>query len=98
MTRVGARIELDSRVKAARDQVSADLQGEVAILYLVNGVYYGLEEVGARIWELIQEPRTVAEIRDSIVAEYDVLSAVAERDLLRLLQRLRAERLLEVVA
>jgi hypothetical protein len=46
-----------SIVVATKDQVSSDLGGEVAILDLKAGVYYGLDTVGARIWNLIQEPR-----------------------------------------
>ena len=88
----------DSTVVAAKDQVSSDLGGEVAILDLKAGVYYGLDTVGARIWSLIQEPRTVNEIRDILLEEYEVEPERCERDLLVLLQRLADERLIEVEA
>ena len=88
----------DSTVVAAKDQVSSDLGGEVAILDLKAGVYYGLDTVGARIWSLIQEPRTVNEIRDRLLEEYEVEPERCERDLLVLLQRLADERLIEVEA
>ena len=83
-------------VVAIRDQVSADLAGEAAILNLKSGVYYGLNAVGARIWSLIQEPKTVEDIRDTILNEYDVEPERCERDLLALLERLAAEGLIEV--
>jgi Coenzyme PQQ synthesis protein D (PqqD) len=86
----------DSTVVAAKDQVSSDLGGEVAILDLKAGVYYGLDAVGARIWSLIEEPRTVKEIRDILLEEYDVEPERCERDLLALLQRLADEGLVEV--
>jgi Coenzyme PQQ synthesis protein D (PqqD) len=85
-----------STVVAAKDQVSSDLDGEVAILDLKAGVYYGLDAVGARIWSLIQEPRTVNEIRDILLEEYDVEPERCERDLLVLLRRLADEGLVEV--
>jgi hypothetical protein len=85
-----------STVVAAKDQVSSDLGGEVAILDLKAGVYYGLDAVGARIWSLIQEPRTVNEIRDILLQEYEVEPERCERDLLVLLQRLADERIIEV--
>jgi hypothetical protein len=87
-----------STVVAAKDQVSSDLGGEVAILDLKAGVYYGLDAVGARIWSLIQEPRTVNEIRDILLEEYEVEPERCERDLLVLLQRLADERIIEVEA
>lgn len=85
-----------STVVATSDQVSSDLKGEVAILDLKAGVYYGLDEVGARIWHLIQEPRTVDQIRDTLLQEYEVEPDRCERDVLALLQRLSDEGLLEV--
>ena len=81
--------------EAAKDQVSSDLGEEVAILNLKNGVYYGLDAVGARIWSLIQEPKTVNEILDVLLDEYEVEPERCERDLLTLLEELVAENLVE---
>ncbi|GAC1658449.1 MAG: hypothetical protein NVS9B1_18360 [Candidatus Dormibacteraceae bacterium] len=88
----------DSTVAAATDQLSADLGGEVAILNLANGVYYGLDGAGALVWALLQEPRPVRDLVAAIVAAYEVDSATAESDLIFLLGRLAAEGLLEVTA
>ena len=89
-------ISTSSVVVAAKDQVSSDLGEEVAILDLKNGVYYGLDAVGARIWNLIQEPKAVNEIRDVLLDEYEVEPEHCERDLLALLEKLVAENLVEV--
>ena len=85
----------DSCVVAARDQVSSDLGGEVAILDLQGGTYYGLDTVGARVWGLIQEPRTIEAIRDILVSEYEVEPDRCESDLIALLQSLADEGLIE---
>ncbi len=90
-------VSVDSVVVASTRQVSSDLGGEAAILDLEGGVYYGLDEVGARIWEMIQEPRPASEVRDALIEEYDVEPERCERDLLALLERLAEERLIEVV-
>ena|SRR5215472_11904064 len=85
-----------SVVVAAKDQVSCDLAGEVAILNIKNGVYYGLDSVGARIWNLMQEPCAVADIQNAITTEYDVEPERCARDLASLLEKLYAEGLIEV--
>ena len=85
-----------SRIVVSKDQVSCDLAGEAAILNLKNGVYYGLDSVGARIWNLVQEPRAVAEIQNAITNEYDVEPERCARDLVDLLEKLLAEGLIEV--
>ena len=61
-----------SKIVAAPEQVSSELAGESVILNLKTGLYYGLNEVGATIWDHIQSPKTFQEICDVIVAEYDV--------------------------
>jgi Coenzyme PQQ synthesis protein D (PqqD) len=90
------RLDPGTRVVAARDQVSCDLEGEAVILGLGNGVYYGLNPVGASVWKLLEQPRTVAELRDAVVAEYEVDAPRAEADLLRLLGDLAANGLVEL--
>ena len=93
---MNGNISARSTVVTAKEQLWCDLAGEAAILNLQNGVYYGLDPVGARIWNLIQTPRTVSELRDTLLQEYDVDPALCERDLLALLQSLAAEGLIEV--
>jgi hypothetical protein len=89
-------VSVDSVIVAAKDQVSSDLGGEVAILDLKAGMYYGLDEVGAHIWELVQKPTVVSEIQVMIIEQYDVETMRAERDVLAFLQRLADEGLIEV--
>ena len=89
-------IAKDSIVVAVKDQVSSDLAGEVVILDLRRGMYYGLDAVGARIWALIQEPRSVEAIRDAILAEYEVEPEPCEHDLLALLGDLASAHLIEI--
>jgi hypothetical protein len=84
-------------VVASKEQASADLGDEVAILNPKDGVYYGLDPVGARIWKLVQTPLTVREIRDTLLAEYDVESDRCERDLIALLEELAQRQLIEVI-
>src|SRR5262245_52253321 len=87
-----------AKVVVAKEQVSSNLGGEAAILNLKNGVYYGLDSVGARVWALIQQPRTIAELRDILAAEYDVATPRLEADLFELLSNLASKELVEVAS
>ena len=89
-------IGVGATVVATEGQVSCDLQGEAAILNLESGVYYGLDSVGARIWDLIKEPKTVKELRDTLVEEFEVAPDRCEADLRDLLEKLSAEGLVEI--
>ena len=48
-------IEAGTRLAASPRQISTRLEGEAVILDTTDGVYYGLDRVGARVWELLQE-------------------------------------------
>jgi hypothetical protein len=85
-----------SVVVAAKDQVSCDLPGEAAILNIKSGVYYGLDVVGARIWNQMHEPRAVFEIQNTIADEYDVEPERSPRELVGVLEKFLAESLIEV--
>ena len=87
----------NTKIVVTKGQVSCDLSGEAAILNLKSGVYFGLNTIGASIWKLIQEPRTVKEIRDALLEEYDVEPERCEQDLLELLQELSTHELIKIV-
>ncbi len=93
---VNGALATSSVVVATKDQVSSDLAGEAIVLSLRTAMYYGLDQVGARIWELVREPARVADIRDAIAREYDVELERCERDVLDLLRQLATEGLIEV--
>ena len=91
-------LSLDSRVVATPEQLSSELAGEVVILSLADGVYYGLDAVGAYIWQRLREPCTVRDLVDDVTERYTVARDQCERDLLAFLQDLRAHHLAEVVS
>jgi hypothetical protein len=89
-------LSLETVVSVTSEQVSCDLAGETVILNLRDSVYYGLNEVGATIWQLIQEPRTAREVLDAVRREFDVDAERCERDVLALLEKLTERGLVEV--
>jgi hypothetical protein len=90
-------IPLQAIIRATGQHVSCNVEDETVILSLKNGSYFGLDPIAAEIWELIQEPRRVGEVRDRLLEEYDVDPEQCTRDLLGLLDQLAAWDLVEVV-
>ena len=79
------------------EQVMARQVGEeTVILDLASGTYFGLDPVGARIWQLLGEGRALAEVCESMLAEYDVSRDEFERDLTELLDALGEKGLIKV--
>ena len=87
----------DTFVVAADNLASADLDGEAILLNINTGYYYGLNEVGARIMDLMQEPTSLAAIMDRLLEEYEVETAHLERDLMTFLQEMEDRQLIRVM-
>lgn len=85
-----------SIIVASHHQVSSDLAGEAVSRELNAGEYYGLNQVGASVWDLIQQPRTVGQMRDALLQKYDVERACCERNLDQLLNDLNAAGLIDI--
>jgi len=89
-------ISVSTIIMAKTDPVTSEMSNEVAILDPKSGMYFGLDHVGARIWQLIQEPKSVKDIRDAILEEYDVEFDRCEQDLFGLFRAMSANGLIEV--
>ena len=87
-------LALQSRVVVSDEQVHTSLGDEAVILGLEDGVYYGLDAVGARVWTLLAEPRQVSEIVTAVTEEFDVGRERCEHDVLALLGELAERRLI----
>lgn len=87
------RFTRDSCVVASDEQVSTALGDETVILGMTDGVYYGLDAVGARVWSLVATPRRVSQLAGMITDECDVSTEQCERDVLASLDELSERRL-----
>ena len=86
----------NSIVRTAKDVVSCELDGETAILNARTGIYYGLDEVGACVWRLLNEPHTVTHIVAAIMSEFDIDMTQCQIDVIGLLRELVAHGLVEI--
>jgi hypothetical protein len=89
-------ISLSTTVVATSDYVSSELEGEKIILDLESGTYYGLNEVGADVWALLDAPRRVTEICGELHEHYDVEREALETDVVDLLSEMREHGLIRV--
>jgi len=91
-----APLSLHTIVVATSEQVSCPLGEESAILNLKNSVYYGMNPIGARVWDLLKQPKSVTELRNALLEEFEVDEARCGGDLLALLETMRSEGLIEI--
>jgi hypothetical protein len=85
---------LTDKITISPSVVAKRLGDETVILHLGSGTYFGLDSVGARIWELISEGKSTLEILDVMLNEYDVSRKDLERDITALINDMLAQGLI----
>ena len=83
-------------VASSETALSTTLDGEAVILETESGTYYGLNEVATHVWERLDEQQTIADLRDSVLAEYDVEQERVEHDLEAVLADMAENGLVEI--
>jgi hypothetical protein len=82
---------------ATKDAISCDLNGEAVIMHLPTETYFGLDPIGAVIWNFIQEGRTLDDICYRLTSEFDVTGEQCAAEVGRLIDEMRANGLVEVI-
>jgi hypothetical protein len=83
-------------IRRSGNQLSCDLDGEAAILHVATGQYFGLNEVGALVWERLENASSVGALRQALLEEYEVEDDRCRSDLESLLRELADSGLVEI--
>ena len=89
-------MNLSDTVTIPTHVMAREVGDEIVVLDLAGGAYYGLDAVGVRIWQLLGDGKSLAEVCETLLEEFDVARDVLETDLLRLLGELRDKKLVLV--
>jgi hypothetical protein len=87
----------EARIVRSQEPLTALVDGETVMFSADQGRYFGLDELGTRVWELLEEPRSISDVCSVLCEEYEVEADTCVRDVGTLVERLRAERLVRDV-
>ena len=89
-------IPLSSTFSISTEVLSQEVSGETVLLDLQSESYFGLDAVGTRIWQLLQENNRLQQVVDVMLEEYDVDEKMLLKDLNELLDKLIDEELITI--
>jgi len=89
-------VNLDDRAAIPPEVLVRQLGEETVILDLASGTYFGLDESGTRIWQLLQQGATLREVCNAMLAEFDAAPQDIERDVLDLARELSGRGLIRI--
>ena len=87
-------VSLDRNIRISDDTVFRELAGEAILLQLEAGMYFGLDPVGTRLWQLMATRGNLRDVYETAREEFDVDPATLERDLLALATQLADKKLI----
>lgn len=85
----------ETRISRSSAVLTAEVDGEIVMMSIEKGRYFGLDDIGSQVWNLIDTPCTFGELVDRLLAQYDadrdaiagdvrgLLLSMAERDVVR---------------
>ena len=76
------------KITISEEALSQEVNGETVILDLKSESYFGLDEVGTRVWQLLQENGDVQKVFDAMLEEFDVDADTLASDMKNLIDDL----------
>lgn len=76
----------------------AEVDGDLVALHIENGTYYSFNETAARIWALLDRPKSVTELCATLAAEFEVDPQLCATEVLLLLRDLEKDGLVDLIA
>ncbi len=87
-------MNLNQKVAISQQVIAREVGDQLIILELTGGTYFGLDAIGARIWQLMSKGKDLAEICEDMLDEYDVSPEELKRDIIILLEELSTRQLI----
>jgi hypothetical protein len=89
-------IQPGSLVARNEEPIAVEVDRSVVMMSLDQGMYFGLEGTGPRIWALLERPRTVQQLCDELMAAFEVDPDVCFREVCAFLEEMRRAQLVRI--
>lgn len=90
-------IDYQSIIQRSNKLVSSNMDGETVMMSIESGEYFGLNSVGSRMWELIENPIKVNALIELLLDEFDVSREQCELETMEFLNHLLEKKLLDII-
>jgi len=65
-------IDINAVIKKSKEILSSQIDDETVMMDIEKGEYYGINQVGTRIWVLLERPHTIKQLCDTLMEEFEV--------------------------
>lgn len=86
-----------TQIKRSETILYSELLDEVAMMDIEHGQYYGVDDAGARIWLLLEQPMRIEAICQQLIREYNISLQACREEVLHFVAELQEHGIFEVV-
>lgn len=84
----------ENYIEQNKEVFAGKIDNETVMMHIQTGKYYGLDDIGSRIWKMAEEKIQVKEIIAQLIDEFDVDKQQCEKDVIELLNDLKSNDLI----
>lgn len=77
-----SQLTLDSQLLRMPGMVSSEMDGDLVMMSIEHGKYFGISGVGQRVWELIENPISLRDLVATLLQEFEIDEATCRSDVL----------------
>lgn len=81
-------VNLNTTIVRNTDLMAVPMDGDLVMMSISQGTYYGINPVGGRIWTLLEQPASVASLCNTIVSEFEVSKEQCQQDVLQFVEQM----------
>jgi hypothetical protein len=89
-------IKLETKISRVSNHIASELDNEVVMMSIEQGEYYGFGQVGSELWRLIEQPKSVLNIIELFIGQYNVDFEQCQRDVVMFLEQLELKGLIKI--
>jgi hypothetical protein len=78
-------------IRRTASVLTAEIDKQIVMMDIESGRYLGLDDIGSVIWKRLETPRTLGDLVDSLVEDYDAERAVIAQDVRELLKEMATQ-------
>ena len=90
-------IQTNSKIRRDNELIFSEMDGETVMMSVERGEYYGIDPIGSRIWGMLETPKTMSELCDTLLPDYDVTREQMEKDVLAFLKQMLEKGIIKIV-
>ena len=87
---------MTDNLRISKEIIFQELEGEAVLLNMQNGIFFGLNPVAKRMWELLNELGQAEEVLKQLLQEYEASEEQLRKDLVDFIEKLKSKGLIEI--